>query len=213
MVKGRKPNNKLPDCKCIYLPTPVIDTKLIHEYCPVVELSEDGKKVRCKICGSIRSSQAENSWIKKESLAYHLRSELHSRSIIAQREQQQLQFAREQSIREENAMEEHINFITLASTSFTNKSMSKPTRTNGMNDEAKNLCNSYQFLDECFDAGADPSAAEIEERKRLEREANDFDIWHAADFLPNEELNNGEMLLEELEQDDILAELLRNSSE
>jgi len=37
-----------------------------------------------------------------------------------------------------------------------------------------------------------------------------FDIWRGADFLP-EDQNDGELLLDELEQDDILTELLRNA--
>jgi hypothetical protein len=49
------------------------------------------------------------------------------------------------------------------------------------------------------------------ERKHLEREANNFDLWHGADFLPEEDPNDGELLLDELEQDDILSELLWNA--
>jgi hypothetical protein len=45
----------------------------------------------------------------------------------------------------------------------------------------------------------------------LEQEATNFDLWRGADFLPEEDPNNGELLLDELEQEDILTELLRNT--
>jgi len=71
--------------------------------------------------------------------------------------------------------------------------------------------NNCLLSDEIFDAGIDHTAAAVEERKRLEREATDFDIWRSADFLPEEDPNDGELLLDELERDDILSELLQNT--
>jgi len=64
---------------------------------------------------------------------------------------------------------------------------------------------------EVFDAGIDHTLAVSEERKCLEREAIDFDLWHGADFLPEENPNDGQLLLDELEQDNILSELLWNA--
>ena len=51
----------------------------------------------------------------------------------------------------------------------------------------------YSLSNEIFDVGIDHTVAAVEERKRLEREATDFDIWLG------------------LEQDDILTELLLNT--
>ncbi|KAF8951656.1 hypothetical protein BDZ97DRAFT_1683873 [Flammula alnicola] len=48
-----------------------------------------------------------------------------------------------------------------------------------------------------------------EERKRLEREAIEFDLWH--DSLPEQDLNIGESVLDELEREDVLTELLQNA--
>ncbi len=62
-----------------------------------------------------------------------------------------------------------------------------------------------------FNAGIDPAAAAAAERKRLEKEATAFDLWKGSDFLPEEDPNNGELLLDELEQEDILNELLQNA--
>ena len=44
----------------------------------------------------------------------------------------------------------------------------------------------------------------------MELEATKFDLWNGADFLPEEDSNDGELLLDELEQGDILTELLRS---
>lgn len=180
----------------------------------VVELSDDGKRVRCTICKSSRSGQHQDAtWIKKESLCYHLKSDLHARAVIAQRERQSLHSAREHSLQQEIEIEERLDFVTLASTSATEAKLPKPTRVPEKNVEEQTMWDSYQFSDERFSAGISCHSAVAEERKRLEREANEFDIWHGADFLPEEDPNNGELLLDELEQDDILTELLRNASE
>ncbi len=62
-----------------------------------------------------------------------------------------------------------------------------------------------------YDAGVDPAAAAAAERKRLEKEATAFDLWKGSDFIPEEDPTNGELLLDELEQEDILNELLQNA--
>ncbi len=63
------------------------------------------------------------------------------------------------------------------------------------------------------DAGVDHTADAVEERNRLEREATDFDLWHGSDFVPEHDPSDiSGLLLQELEQDDIIAELLRNAS-
>ena len=145
-----------------------------------MQLSADGKKVRCKTCAnaSVHSEDLESLWIKKESLAYHLKSDHHTRSIISQREREFLQSAGEQSIREEMAMEQEMEFITLASTSVMNEKTKKSTQVQ-ITEEERNLWDNFQFLEEVFDIGADHNVIEIEERKRLEQEANGFDLWHA----------------------------------
>lgn len=69
----------------------------------------------------------------------------------------------------------------------------------------------FELSSQAFHAGVDHAAALVEERRRLEREADDFDIWNAADFVPEEDPNDPQFLLDELDQDDILTELLKNA--
>ena len=179
----------------------------------VVEVSQDGKQVRCKICGQSYIGQPDNrTWIKKESLAYHLKSDLHARSIIAQRNRQSLHSAREQSIREEREMEEDLDFVTLASTSAIKLRATELSRASGERLAENIPWDNYDVSMNSFSAGIDCTAAAAEERKRLRKEADEFDIWHGADYLPEEDPNHGELLLDELEQDDVLNEMLRNTS-
>jgi len=77
--------------------------------------------------------------------------------------------------------------------------------------EEQEMWDNSAFANEIFNAGIDHTAAAAEERKRLEQEATNFDLWRGADFLPEEDPNDGELLLDELEQEDILTELLRNT--
>ena len=177
-------------------------------------MSEDGKKVRCKICRQScigQSVDAPGTWIKKESLLYHLRSDLHARSITAQRNRQFLQSAGEQSIREEIEMEEHMDFVTLTSNSTIKFRPTEQTIAPRTTLEENIPWDNYEYSNNSFSAGIDCTAGAAEERKRLEKEADEFDMWHGADYLP-EDLLNGDMLLDELEQDDVLNEILRNAS-
>lgn len=182
----------------------------------VVDVSEDGKKVRCKICRQSCIGQSEDgpgTWIKKESLVYHLKSDLHARSIIAQRNRQSLQSAGEQSIREEMEMEERTDFVTLTSTSAIKYRATERSRAPGTTLEETIPWDNYELSNDPFGAGIDCTAAAAKERKRLAKEADEFDMWHGADYLPEEDPNNSELLLDELEQDDVLNEILRNASE
>jgi hypothetical protein len=45
----------------------------------------------------------------------------------------------------------------------------------------------------------------------LEQEADNFDIWRGAEFVPEVDPNDSTLLLDELEQDDVLTELLQNA--
>lgn len=211
MGKGRKPNNALPECELTQSRLHVAYLTN-HNTLTVVDVSEDGKKVRCKICGqSCIGQPKDGTWIKKESLVYHVKSDLHARSVIAQRDRESLQSAGEQSIREEMEMEERMDFVTLASTSTQDRNTERSS-TLRTSVKENTLWDNCDFSNNPFSAGTDCTSAAVAERERLEREANDFDIWHGEDFLPEEHPNNGELLLDELEQDDVLNEILRNAS-
>ena len=113
-------------------------------------------------------------------------------------------------MREESAMEEHMDFIILSSTiqpEATVMAHAPPQRS----EEEQGMWDRYVIGDEVFDAGIDHTLAAAEERKHLEQEATNFNLWHGADFLPEEDPNDGELLLDKLEQDDILSELLWNA--
>lgn len=144
-------------------------------------------------------------------MAYHLRSDLHARSVNAQEHQKSVQAAAERSMQEECEMEHRMEGVMFSSISFPESEGMAPTRVSPSIQE-KAMWDSYDGSNQVFDAGIDHTAVGVEERKRLERECIDIDIWHATDFLPEEDPNNGELLLDELEQDDILTELLRNAS-
>jgi len=112
-------------------------------------------------------------------------------------------------MQEESAAERRMDFIMLSSTIkpvFTPIAhIPKPSA------EEQDMWDNHEFSNEVFDARIDHTVTAVEERKRLEREATNFNLWCGADFLPEEDPNDGELLLDELEQDDILTELLRNA--
>ena len=150
-----------------------------------------------------------SDWIQKESLAYHLKSDVHARSVSAQQNRETIRAAGVQSMQEETEIEERMDFVLLSST--IKPAIAVTARVPGPSVEEQEMWDNCLLSDETFDAGIDHTAAAVEERKCLEREATDFDIWRGADFLPEGDPNDGELLLDELEQDDILSELLQNA--
>ena len=112
-------------------------------------------------------------------------------------------------MQEESAMEQGMEFIVLPLT--IQPKITAMVRAPQRSEEEQGMWDRYALGNEVFDAGIDHMLAVSEERKWLEREAIDFDLWHGADFLPEEDPNDGQPLLDELEQDDILSELLRNA--
>ena len=112
-------------------------------------------------------------------------------------------------MQEESAMEQHMDFIILSST--LQPEVSAMEHAPQRSEEEQGMWDRYALGNEPFDAGIDHTLAAAEERKRLEQEATNFDLWHGADFLPEEDPDDGKLLLDELEQDDILSELLRNA--
>ena len=153
--------------------------------------------------------QNGSGWINKASIANHLKSDHHASSLEAQEIEKSTEKAGERSMQEESAMEEHMDFIILSST--IQPEVTATTCAPQRNEEEQEMWDHYALGNEVFDAGIDHTLAAAEERKRLEQEATNFDLWHGADFLPEEDLNDSELLLNELEQDDILSELLRNA--
>ena len=112
-------------------------------------------------------------------------------------------------MQEESEMEQGMEFIALPST--VQPKVTPMVRAPQRSEEEQGMWDRYALGNEVFDAGIDDTLAASEERKRLEQEATDFDLWHGEDFLPEEDPNDGQLLLDELEQDDILSELLRNA--
>jgi hypothetical protein len=110
---------------------------------------------------------------------------------------------------EERAMEQRMDFAALSLT-VEHNTATPTARVHVPSMEEQQMWDSHALFNEPFDAGDHTSTA-VNERKRLEREATDFDLWNGADFVREEDPTNGELLLDELEQDDILTELLRNA--
>lgn len=102
-----------------------------------------------------------------------------------------------------------MDFATLSSVIepavITKAPVSKPSM------DEQEMWDDSSFFNKIFSAGINHTAAAAEERKRLKKEATDFDLWRSADFIPEEDPNNGELLLNKLEQDNILIELLWNA--
>ncbi|KAF8970008.1 hypothetical protein BDZ97DRAFT_179374 [Flammula alnicola] len=190
MAKGRKSKNPLPD---------------------FIEISDDCLKVRCTICLAARKENG-SGWINKGSVSNHLKSDNHANSLEAQRIKESAEKAGERSMQEESAMEDNIDFIILSSTIQPEATATAHAPPPQLSEEEQRMWDRYALGNEVFDAGVDHTLAAAEERKRLEQEAADFDLWHSADFLPEEDPNDGELLLDALEQEDILSELLRNAS-
>ena len=153
--------------------------------------------------------QNGSGWINKGSVPNHLKSGNHANSLEAQEIRESTEKAGEQSMQEESAMEESMDFIVLPST--IQPKVAATVRAPQQSEEEQGMWDRYALGNEVFDVGIDHTLAASEERKRLERETIDFDLWHGADFLPEEDPDEGQMLLDELEQDDILSELLRNA--
>ena len=112
-------------------------------------------------------------------------------------------------MQEESEMEQGMEFIALPST--VQPKVTAMVRAPQRSEEEQGMWDRYALGNEVFDAGIDNMLAASEERKQLEQEATDFDLWHGEDFLPEEDPNDGQLLLDELEQDDILSKLLRNA--
>ena len=177
----------------------------------VVESSDDGKMIWCKTCKVLYGHHNTGSgWIQKESLAYHLKSDAHTCSICAQCDRELIQVAGEWAMEEENMMEQEMDFVMLCPMAAPAVANTVPTRV--LSTEEQNMWDNYALYNEHFDAGIDHAAATIDGRRRLERDVNNFNLWHAGAYhLPEEGTNDSELLLEELEQDNILNELLRNA--
>ena len=148
-------------------------------------------------------------WINKGSISNHIKLDHYASPLEAQGIEKATEKAREQSIQKESAMKKHMDFTILFSTIQPEFIATVPTPQ--QSEEEQRMWDCYALGNEVFDAGIDPILATAEKRKHLEQEATNFDLWHGADFLPEEDPNDGELLLDELEQDNILSELLRNA--
>ncbi len=113
-----------------------------------------------------------------------------------------------QSIQEEMELEQNMDFII--SSSVICPEVTSKAHGPQQSEEEKEMWRKYALGNESFSAGTDQTH-DAEERNRLEREVADFDLWHGADFVAEEDPNDAELVLDRLEQDEIMAELLQNS--
>ena len=173
----------------------------------VIELSDDCKNVRCKVCGTLRGKN--DGWIRKESLAYHLKSEAHAYSVRSQQDRERIEMAREESMREESSTEEGMDFAILSSAIRPVTTVEAGLPLTSLEEEE--MWQNYAFSKEIFNAGVDHKVAAAQQRRQLEKEANNFSLWCDVDCLPEDYSINNERLLDELEQEDILTELLQST--
>ncbi len=111
-------------------------------------------------------------------------------------------------MQEEREFEQRMDFIISSSVIHRKVGLKAPAPQ--QSEEEKEMWRRYSLGNESFSAGMENTYA-IEERSRLEQEAVDFDLWHGADFVAEEDPNDAELILDVLEQDDIIDELLQNS--
>lgn len=176
---------------------------------PGIEISADGLKARCTICFEA-SRQNIDLWINKGSIANHLKSERHAYSLEALKIQESAAKVAGQSMQEETAMEEEMNFTIFSST--IQPKITEMVHAPERSEEEQGMWDRYSLGNDIFHAGVDHTTSATEERKRLEREATDFDLWHGVDFLSDStEPEDAQLPLDELESSDITSELLRNA--
>ena len=154
-----------PACE---LPMYHLFNKRLYRLSSVVELSVDGKKVRCNLCATLRVQTGH--WIQKESLAYHLKSDVHACSISAQQNRETIRAAGERSMEEEAAIEERMDFVMLLTTKPVLLTATATASVPGPSVEEKEMWDNYSLSNEIFDTGIDHTVAAAEERKRLERD-------------------------------------------
>lgn len=114
-------------------------------------------------------------------------------------------------MQEESAIEARMDFVMLSPLTLIIPTATATTHISRPSQEEQKMWEDHEYSNKIFNAGIDHMTAAAEERKHLEQEATDFDLWRSADFLPEEDPTHSELLLNELEQDDILAELLQNT--
>ena len=146
--------------------------------------------------------------MQKDSLAHHLKSEAHIHSVCAKNHRDSSKKAGDR-LAEQEATEERMDFVALHSPAqHSHVGTSRPSQGQAYDHITENV---YASFNGDFDAGIDPSAAAIDERRRLEQEADNFDMWRGAEFVPELDPNDSTLLLDELEQGDLLTELLQNA--
>lgn len=145
--------------------------------------------------------------MRKDSLPNHLKSNSHAKCLSEQEISQSIQRAGDRAMQEESAMEETMDFVTF--TSITQSAVAAKEHVPRPSDEEREMWDDLMHCTEVFHAGVDHALDAAEERKRLEQEATEFDLWH--DSLLEQDFNVGESVLDELEQEDILSELLQNA--
>ena len=145
MARGRKATTTFPDCE---LPMYHLFNKRLYRLSSVVELSEDGKKVRCNLCATLRIQTSH--WIQKESLVYYLKSDVHACSISAQQNRETIWATGEWSMQEEAAIKERMDFIMLSTTKpvLVTATASVP----GPSVEEKEMWDNYSLSNEIFNA-------------------------------------------------------------
>lgn len=112
-------------------------------------------------------------------------------------------------MQEETALEQRMDFII--SSSIIQPEVNEKACAPQQSEEEKEMWDKYALGNEAFNAGTDQTHTLVKERSHLEREAADFDLWHGADFVSEEDSNDAELMQDRLEQDEIMAEIIRNA--
>ena len=210
MGRGRTSNKTLPDCE--------FPTSAFRHICSaynitslVVESSTDGKKVRCNLCQAMRQGNGgvNNGWINKRSLPDHLTTDAHAYAITNKQNTESIQAAGERSMQDESAMDENMDFVVLSST--IKPTVAAPTSVSKPSTEEQEMWAKFDFANDAFSAGVNLTVDAAEERRHLELEATNYQLYRGYDYVSKEDPDDGGLLLDEVEQEDILNELLENA--
>lgn len=85
---------------------------------------------------------------------------------------------------EECVMEQRMDFVMLSSTAEHTASPNLKVRVHMPSTEEQDMWDNHMLCGETFDAGINHTAATVDERKRLEREAMNFYLWNGGRFCP-----------------------------
>jgi hypothetical protein len=173
-----------------------------------VDFEISGTKVKCNKCAPLIAHEARQ-WINSVGWKTHLKSEIHVRAL--KHEEDILEHASQINRATEAALvddTEHTrtDFALLTASSSITHAPPEQTRIVSANEQV--MWESLDLEDIAFSAGIAPD--NTADRRRVERELKDADMWDGMNLLGGFSDDN---LIFNDQEDEVLAEALRNAGE